>query len=176
MAIAILSPILGALLAYYNHYNYSWKKIRAAIKILHQKLIERGIEPTVILAFAKGGLIVADLIGQQFGNRIPICTIFTKRSLKNRERVVEIDTSYLNLSAFKGKKILLVDDVIQSGSSLQAIVKILTEQYGIKRRDITIAVLATTTSMTLIQPDVYVYEFEYGKKRPILPWGQVPRD
>ena len=40
-----------------------------------------------------------------------------------------------------GKGIALVDDVIQSGSSLQAIVKILTEQYGIKRRDITITKL-----------------------------------
>ena len=38
LAMAILSPILGALSAYYNHYNYSWKKIGAAIKILTSKV------------------------------------------------------------------------------------------------------------------------------------------
>lgn len=176
LSITILGPIAGAVFALYNHYNYSWKKILGAVKLLHQKLIERGTEPTLILAFAKGGLILADLIGQQFGNRIPICTIFSKRTLKNGERIVEIDTTYVNLSNIKSKKILIVDDVIQSGGSLLAIVKLLTEQYGVKRKDITIAVLATTTSVTVFQPDVYVYEFEYGKKRPVLPWGQVPRD
>jgi len=176
IGIAILTPTIGAWITWHNRYHYSWKKILKAVHTLHERLSERGEEPNLILAFAKGGLIVADLLNMQYDNRIPIITIYTKRSLKAGQRLVEIDTSYVNFNNLKGKKIFLVDDVVQSGSSLQSLVKLLTENYSVKRKDITTIVLATNISVTQFQPDVFVYEFAYSKKRPILPWGQVPRD
>ncbi len=176
LCIAIFGPAIGAFLAWRNRFNYSWGKTTKAVKELHSKLVEKGLEPNVILAFAKGGLIVADLLNHHYDNRFPIVTIYTKRVWKDGHRLVQMDTSYVDLSHLKGKKVFLVDDVIQSGSTLQAVVNLLVGQYGVKRKDITVIVLATNASITQFQPDVYVYEFEYTHKRPVLPWGQVPRD
>ena len=174
--LSILVPLIGAWRAWRNRYIYSWKKVCRAVHTIYEEMKAQGVEPDVIVAFAKGGLIVADLLNHEFGNRLPICTFYTRRLTRGRERVVEINTTYANLDNLVGKKILLVDDVVQSGSTLREVVHLLTETHRVDRKNIVVAVLAVPKAVTLFDPDFHVFEFEYGEKRPVLPWGVVPKD
>lgn len=176
VVLAIAIPILGWWMARRNTYVYNWNRVLKAIHSIKLQLQEHAFEPDVILAYPKGGLIVADLLGHEFDNRIPICTVYTRRLTKGIRRQVHIDTRYANLQEMKGKKILLVDDVIQSGSTLQALVELLQSDYEIAENNIRIAVLGVHEGVTVVKPDFYVFKFIFGVHRPVLPWGEVPRD
>jgi len=176
IALSIIVPLISVWIARRNKYIYSWKRIRRAVHTLYEEITGRGVEPDVILAFAKGGLIVADLLNYEFGNHCPICTFYTRRLTRGRERVVVIDTTYADFDSLAGKKILLVDDVVQSGSTLREVVRLLTQEHGVDPKNIFVAVLAVPKAVTLYDPDFYVFEFEYGEKRPVLPWGVVPKN
>lgn len=146
-----------------------------AVHNIRTQLKEHSIIPDVILAYPKGGLIIADLLSMEFDPMVPVCSIFTRRVTGGRDRLVEISNEFANLSSLRDKSILLVDDVVQSGSTLRKVYQLLVNSYNVPEMKIKVAVLGILKdSIPVHIPDFYA--FKYTGRPLILPWGEVGLD
>ena len=176
MLVGILGGIPGVifLLIEYRKRNKSWRQIKNYVKDIANQIEVSGFKPDVFLAFPKGGLIVADLLGHRFNNDMDIAAIFTKRTFDNekKEIVYHIRTTYTELESLKGKNILIVDDVLENGKTLREVIALL-ERNEVNRNNIKSAILGRSIGVhPIIEPDFHA--FDYSKSKGLhLPWGEV---
>lgn len=104
---------------------YSYASFAKDVKILSTK-IQKDFDPEAILAVARGGLSLAHAISMRLNNR----NCFSLNSI-HYEDTKKLDTINIfnipDLSKFK--KVLLVDDMIDSGESIVAIKKEIMKRY-----------------------------------------------
>lgn len=104
---------------------YSYASFAKDVKILSAK-IQKDFDPEAILAVARGGLSLAHAISMRLNNR----NCFSLNSI-HYEDTKKLDTINIfnipDLSKFK--KVLLVDDMIDSGESIVAIKKEIMKRY-----------------------------------------------
>lgn len=174
--IGIIGSIYAWLINRRRKYVYSWKRVVKGVKKLKIRLTEEQFTPDVLLSYPQGGLIVADLLYFLYDFRIPICVLITHRVPSKKGREVVINTEFMDRRSLFGKKILIVDDVVQSGSTLKAIISLLVDDYGIDRENIKTACLAAPKGVRVFTPDFFVYDYADDKKQPSMPWGRVPRN
>ncbi len=132
---------------------FSWEEYYNLIKSLAAQ-----IEPEVkkgninqILALARGGSIIGDAISRMFN--LPLAIMFTSSySLDNERSELIVSDEIAKQYNVLNNKILVVDDLVDSGETLLQIKKDLIEKYNY---DIKTAVLWKKTSCTF-DPDYYV--------------------
>ena len=93
-----------------------------------QKLVDkcRDYEPDILLAVARGGLTLSHLMAQAMDMR----NLYTLNSI-HYEGELKLDTfNIFNIpDVSHAKRVLVIDDIVDSGETMQEILKILGEKF-----------------------------------------------
>ena len=130
---------------------YDYESFEIDIKILARK-IRDDFDPDAIVGIARGGMTLAHCLSTALDNR----HCFTLNSI-HYENTKKLDTiNIFNIPDLNGyKKILLVDDIVDSGETITAIKKELASRFdGLEFKVATIYYKPNT----LIMPDFSVKE------------------
>jgi len=141
----------------------SWYDVEKAVTALATTL-EREFVPDMIVGIARGGLIPAVRLSHLLGDKLlrMIHIKFYKGVNLRRERP--------ELLADVGKlpkKVLLVDDVADTGETLEFVLKHVKEKGANEVRVATIAYKPKSR----VKPDYYVFETD---KWIVFPWEEMP--
>jgi len=105
-------------------YYYKFNEFLEDVNILSKDI--KNYNPDCIVAIARGGLTLAHFLGEKLNIR----DVFSINSI-HYDGEKKLDTFVIknipNLSTYK--KIVLVDDISDSGETLKEIIKILKEKY-----------------------------------------------
>lgn len=131
----------------------TWDRFGAATRELSRKIVASGFVPEVVVAIARGGLLPAGAIAYGLGAKN--CGTLNVEFYTGIGTVLdqpEVLPPELDLGYLKGRRVLLVDDVADSGQTLKLGVELL-EAEGALVRSVTIF----TKPTTIVQPD-YVWK------------------
>jgi len=127
----------------------TWQGFGEATRDLSRAIVADGFVPDVVVAVARGGLLPAGAIA--YGLGVKNCGAINVEFYTGIGTVLpdpellppELDMSYLD-----GRRVLLVDDVADSGRTLDLAVRLLTERGALVR-----SVVIYTKPTTIIRPD-----------------------
>ena len=153
----------------------SWKDIVKEVDKLHNHLALNDVKFDYIVSFAGGGLIVADLLHIRHYPRTPVLSLHVQRTKRLVSGAIKISVldNLINTRELKGKAVLVVDDVVESGRSLDKVVEFLEEEADILGEQVYAVVIGKLRSTNGFK--VRYYGFEYWGKLS-LPWAVVPRE
>ena len=142
----------------------TWDGFGDATRDLARTIIDDGFAPEVVVAIARGGLLPAGAIAYGLGAKN--CGAINMEFYTGIGTVLdapevlppELDMEYLN-----GRRVLLVDDVADSGRTLALAVQLLQEKGAIVR-----SVTIYTKPSTIIQPD---YAWKDTDRWINFPWS-----
>lgn len=127
----------------------TWDGFGAATRELARRILDDGFMPEVVVAIARGGLLPAGAIAYGLGAKncgaINVEFYTGIGTVLDAPAVLppELDMNYLD-----GRRVLLVDDVADSGRTLDLAVKLLRDKGADVR-----SVVIYTKPTTIIQPD-----------------------
>lgn len=127
----------------------TWEGFGDASRDLAREILGDGFVPEVVVAIARGGLLPAGAIA--YGLGVKNCGALNVEFYTGIGTALDapevlrpaLDTEYLS-----GRKVLLVDDVADSGRTLALAMKLLTERGADMR-----SVVIYTKPTTIVQPD-----------------------
>ncbi|CAM4069288.1 phosphoribosyltransferase [Campylobacter armoricus] len=132
-------------------YYYTYEEFQKEIIPFTRKIKEE-FNPDVLLAIARGGMTLGHFLAEGMGNR----NLFSLNSI-HYEDTQKLDTIKIfnipDLSSYK--KILLVDDIIDSGETMIEIKRVLMEKYP--HLELKVASVFYKPSALLI-PEFYIKE------------------
>ncbi|BEK13779.1 phosphoribosyltransferase [Campylobacter lari] len=132
-------------------YYYSYEEFQKEIIPFTRKIKEE-FNPDVLLAIARGGMTLGHFLAEGLGNR----NLFSLNSI-HYEDTQKLDTIKIfnipDLSSYK--KVLLVDDIIDSGETMIEIKRVLMEKYP--HLELRVASVFYKPSALLI-PEFYIKE------------------
>ncbi len=146
----------------------SWAEYHDKIEQLALNIHRSQWEFDSIICLAKGGLRIGDILCRIFDRPLAILSVSsysgthkqTRGKLTIAEHLTAIDNNL-------GKKTLLVDDLVDSGISLQEVTKWLKERYTDSVEEIRSAVI-WYKQCSIVEPDYYT---DY---LPTNPWIHQP--
>jgi hypoxanthine phosphoribosyltransferase len=127
----------------------TWEAFGAASRDVARAIVADGFVPEVVVAIARGGLLPAGALAYALG--IKNCGAINVEFYTGIGTVLdapEVLPPALDMSYLDGRRVLLVDDVADSGRTLALAVRLLQER-GAEVRSATIY----TKPSTIIQPD-----------------------
>ena len=129
--------------------NLAWEVFGEASRNLSEQIVASGWFPDLIVGVARGGLIPAGAIGYAIGVKAmgAINVEFYTDIGQTLDEPV-ILSPQLDTDSLKGKKVLVVDDVADSGKTLDLVVNLLKETAD----DVRSAVIYTKPK-TIFEPD-----------------------
>ena len=146
----------------------TWQEFGDASRELARTIVDDGFEPDVVVAIARGGLLLAGALAYAMG--VKACGAL------NVEFYTDVETTLpepvvlppmLDGPALAGKRVLLVDDVSDSGRTLALVLQLLEASTGAEVR----TVVLYTKSRT-------IQEADYTWRRTDLwinfPWSTQP--
>ena len=141
----------------------SWDDVEKAVTALATTL-EREFVPDMIVGIARGGLIPAVRLSHLLGDKLlrMIHIKFYKGADLRRERP-ELLADVGKLS----KKVLIVDDVADTGETLEFVLKHVREKGA---KEVKVATVAYKPK-SRVKPDYYVFE---TNKWIVFPWEEMP--
>lgn len=117
--------------------HVSWEDYHHAIERLAAKVHASGFIFDQIICLARGGLRVGDMLSRIFNQ--PLAVLATQSYFANADKTEEsqgeltIGQHMAKVNERLGKSILLVDDLVDSGKTMQEVVEHLRQRYpGIK--------------------------------------------
>jgi len=168
-AVSIVGLLLG-IFAIWQRRRKSWRQVLREVRRLNAVLSGKF---DFIISFADGGLIAADLLHIKYHPDKPIVSLHLEIKRPDKgPKVVNILTDNESLDFLRNAKILLIDDVVQTGRNMEAAVNYLTSEVGIERAKIVTAVLGKPKGITGFVVDYYGFVYSGTIE---LPWGPVPR-
>ena len=129
--------------------NLIWEVFGEASRNLSEQIVESGWFPDLIVGVARGGLIPAGAIGYAIGVKAmgAINVEFYTDIGQTLEEPI-ILSPQLDTDSLKGKKVLVVDDVADSGKTLDLVVNLLKETADEVR-----SAVIYTKPKTIFEPD-----------------------
>ncbi len=127
---------------------YSYEMFKNDVNILSSKIND--FNPEVVLAVARGGLTLGHFICNTINNR----NLFSINSISYDNEIQLSSVEVFNipdLSAYK--KIVIVDDIVDSGKTLLKVIDILNDKFP--NLDIKIASIYYKDG-ALLKPDFYI--------------------
>ena len=145
----------------------TWDEFGDAARTLAADVLTAGFRPDVVIAIARGGLLLAGAIAYALGTKA--CGSINVEFYSGiDERLPEpvLHPPMLDAPALGGKRVLLVDDVSDSGRTLAKVVAIIRDE-GAEVRTATLY----TKSHTVLEPD-----FDYRRTDDwiVFPWSALP--
>ena len=127
----------------------SWELFGSASRELAQQIADSGFRPDIVVAIARGGLLPAGALAYALGTKAA--------GTLNVEFYTDIEETLpdpvvlaplLDTESLQGKKLLVVDDVADSGRTLDLVMRLLAAHTTDAR-----SAVIYTKSRTIIQPD-----------------------
>ncbi|GAA1059603.1 phosphoribosyltransferase [Agromyces bracchium] len=145
----------------------SWDDFGDAARSLAADVLGSGFRPDVVIAIARGGLLLAGAIAYALGTK-SCGSINVEFYTGVDERLPEpvLHPPMLDAPALAGRRVLLVDDVSDSGRTLRKVVDLLSDA-GAEVRSATLY----TKSHTVLAPD---YDYRRTDDWIIFPWSALP--
>lgn len=141
-----------------------WDEFGESARILARQILASGFEFDVVLAIARGGLIPAGAISYALGTkRCASLNVEFYSDIAETLPEPVVLPPFLDTASLKGKKVLIVDDVADSGKTLNLVVGMLAER-GADVKSVTLYVKPTT----IIMPDFY---WRSTDRWIIFPWS-----
>ncbi len=144
-----------------EYYSVSWQKLHSTTHSLTEKIQKKANKLDLIVGIARGGLTIAH-IASDFLN-LPVAS-FTISSYKDFKQQQMSDISYHVGGDLKGKHILLIDDVSDTGKTFVRGIKYLTE----------LGAASITTASPYIKPWTHHFPDFYVKS--VDEWIVFPYD
>ncbi|MBP9732673.1 MAG: hypothetical protein KBD29_04430 [Candidatus Magasanikbacteria bacterium] len=143
----------------------SWEDIEKMTDELAEKIKISGFRPDYIIGITTAGLIPLYFLARKLGNIRNILTISANSYNKNKQGELEI--IYLPQIDLSDKKVLLVDEISGTGTTLKEISRILTAKYKVKD-------LQTATVVALKDSKKYpdFYALEASDDWLVFPWDK----
>ncbi len=108
--------------------HVSWDEYHHAIELLADKIAYSGAQFDRVICLARGGLRVGDILSRIFD--LPLAILATSSYGSNCERgQLSISSHLTSIGDNLGSRILLVDDLVDSGSTLQQTIPWLQTRY-----------------------------------------------
>lgn len=146
----------------------SWEQYHRHIERLALTVYQSNWQFNQIVCLAKGGLRVGDILCRLFHQPLAILSAASYGGEDNRRRGEVVFSQHLSMTAESlGNRVLLVDDLVDSGISLQKAIDWLREHHGSEIEEIRTAVI-WHKECSSFKPDYYV---EY---LPDNPWIHQP--
>ncbi len=146
----------------------SWSDYHQTIEQLAVKIYQSNWEFNQIVCLAKGGLRVGDILCRIYKQPLAVLATSSYTGPGKQERGNLTLSRHLTMTTAQlGDRMLLVDDLVDSGITLQQTIPWLKQNYGCQINEIRTAVL-WYKACSLITPDYYV---EY---LPDNPWIHQP--
>lgn len=145
----------------------TWDLFGDASRELAQVIADSGFVPDIIIAVARGGLLPAGALSYALGTKLSDAI--------NIEFYTDVEETLpdpvllaplLDTENIRGRKLLVVDDVADSGRTLKMAVELLREQDA----DVRSAVIYTK-SRSVITPD---YSWKNTDAWIVFPWSAQP--
>ena len=145
----------------------TWEGFGAAQRELAGMVADSGFQPSIIVAVARGGMPVAGGLTYALGVKLT--------DVINVEFYTDVDQTLpdpillapmLDTASIAGKRILVVDDVADSGRTLGLVIKLL-RGFG---ADVRSAVLYAKSG-TLVEPD---HVWRHTDEWIVFPWSAEP--
>lgn len=112
-------------------HNISWEEYYSLIKSLKNKIKDDANNFDQILCLARGGLFVGDALSRYLN--IPLAILFTSSyRLSQTSGELHIDDNIAKQNNKFGTRILLVDDLIDSGKTFVGVSKYLQDNHDIE--------------------------------------------
>jgi len=151
--------------------NLTWQGFGDACRQIAEQIADSGWMPDLIVAIARGGMLPAGAISYALGvkaNGAINVEFYTGLE-------PEILEPYMDISSLEGKRVLIVDDVADSGKTLKLIMDLISEKglsmggdsAKVDARSATIYLKPTS----IIKPD---YVFKQTDKWINFPWSVLP--
>ena len=109
--------------------NLTWQGFGDACRQIDQQIADSGLMTDLIVAIARGGLLPAGAISYALGvkaNGAINVEFYTGVGKTMAEP--EILEPYMDISSLEGKRVLIVDDVADSGKTLKLIMDLISEK------------------------------------------------
>ncbi|MDI9928347.1 phosphoribosyltransferase [Rhodococcus sp. IEGM 1341] len=145
----------------------TWATFGDASRDLTKKIVDDGFVPDIVIAIARGGLIPAGAISYAMG--VKAAGTLNVEFYSDIEETLPdpvVLEPLLDTDAIVGKKLLVVDDVADSGRTLALVIDLLTAHTV----DVRSAVIYTKPR-TIVQPD---YSWRETDKWINFPWSTLP--
>jgi hypoxanthine phosphoribosyltransferase len=144
-----------------------WEEFGQASRELAVQVVESGFRADIVVAVARGGLLLAGSVAYSLGTR-NCGSINVEFYTDIDERLPEpvLQPPLLDAPALNGKNVLLVDDVSDSGRTLAMVVELLQE-HGATVRTLTLY----CKPRTVLVPD---YVWRDTDRWITLPWSALP--
>ena len=157
-----LSFILLCCIIKFMEKKISWERVTSFSKDVANKVRESKFKPDYLIGITVGGLIPLGLIAEE----LEVSNILTVSAGSYSGKVQgELKVKYLPEINLEGKKILLIDEVAETGKTLQNLSKMIREKY--KPSKLCTAVLVLNKKDSQFQPDFVGFETEDWI---IFPW------
>lgn len=156
--------------------NLTWQGFGDACRQIAQQIADSGWMPDLIVAIARGGMLPAGAISYALSVKangainVEFYTGVGKTMLEP-----EILEPYMDISSLEGKRVLIVDDVADSGKTLKLIMDLIAKE-GLSMGSDTAKVDARSATIylkptSIIKPD---YVFKQTDKWINFPWSVLP--
>jgi len=150
--------------------HVGWAEIEKTCFMISKKLTKAKIHPDIILGVSRGGLIPARILSGMLRNNA-LSTVRVKFYTKPGETIkkpIILEDSFADV---KGKTLLIVDDVIESGKTL----KLVKEHFYSKgAKNVYLTVLFNKKKNKLIEPDFYAKIID--DKWIVYPWEKYEKE
>jgi hypoxanthine phosphoribosyltransferase len=145
----------------------TWEAFGLASRELAQQIADSGFRPEVILAVARGGMIPTGALSYALGLKLNDCinVEFYTDVAKTLPDPILL-APMLDTDSIRDKRILVVDDVVDSGRTLALVLKLL-HRFG---ADVRSAVLYEKPT-TVVRPN---YVWAKTAKWIVFPWSALP--
>ena len=150
-----------------NDLHVNWEQYNTLVERLALEVHESGIEFNQIICIARGGLRVGDVLSRIFDLPLAILSTHSYSAEGGTIRGELIIAEHMTMTSPRlGDKVLLVDDMVDSGHTLDLVARTLPQRFH------NIALCQTAVlwwkACSVVKPDYYV---EY---LPDNPWISQP--
>lgn len=145
----------------------TWDGFGAATRELAQMVVDSDFEPEIIIAVARGGLVPAGALGYAMGVKLSDAI--------NVEFYTDVEETLpdpvlleplLDVDSIRGKRVLIVDDVADSGRTLALVLEMLSREGAQCRSAVLYA-----KSRSEVDPD---YVWKRTDEWIVFPWSAEP--
>ena len=140
-----------------NKVKYLWNKLDKDCNKIIEKLIDYEIDTIVIIA--RGGLVLGGILSQ----RLNIQNVYTVQATSYREMIRTV-VKVKNFPEIKNCKILLVDDIVDTGNTLSVIKRRLERNSN---QVVTAVIHKSIDKEHEVEPDIWIRDKD---KWVVYPW------